>query len=94
MSLRCLCSHPDAPIFISHPHFYNADPALVNAVEGLHPSKDQHALFLDVHPVSELAGVLTPWRNLASPWGSSLGWGGGSLPPAAWWPRSVLVAPI
>ncbi|XP_029881923.1 scavenger receptor class B member 1 isoform X2 [Aquila chrysaetos chrysaetos] len=42
----------NAPIFISHPHFYNADPALVNAVEGLHPSKDQHALFLDVHPMT------------------------------------------
>ncbi|XP_074015473.1 scavenger receptor class B member 1 isoform X1 [Numenius arquata] len=41
-----------APMFISHPHFYNADPALVNAVEGLHPSKDQHALFLDVHPMT------------------------------------------
>lgn len=44
-------------MFISHPHFYNADPALVNAVEGLHPSKDQHALFLDVHPVSEPGGA-------------------------------------
>jgi len=39
-------------MFLSHPHFYNGDPALVNAVEGLHPSKEQHALFLDVHPVS------------------------------------------
>ncbi|NXX92660.1 SCRB1 protein, partial [Centropus bengalensis] len=42
----------NAPMFISHPHFYNADPVLVDAVEGLKPSKDQHALFLDVHPVS------------------------------------------
>lgn len=77
-------------MFISHPHFYNADPTLVNAVEGLHPSKDQHALFLDVHPVSEPGGVLS------SPRGSSLGLGGwvGSLPPAAWWPCSVLVALI
>lgn len=39
-------------MFISHPHFYNADPVLLDAVEGLHPNKDEHALFLDVHPVS------------------------------------------
>ncbi|KAM6051364.1 scavenger receptor class B member 1 isoform 3-T3 [Theristicus caerulescens] len=42
----------NAPMFISHPHFYNADPSLVNAVKGLHPSKDEHALFLDVHPMT------------------------------------------
>ncbi|XP_068268405.1 scavenger receptor class B member 1 isoform X1 [Nyctibius grandis] len=42
----------NAPMFLSHPHFYNADPALVDAVEGLHPNKDQHALFLDVHPMT------------------------------------------
>ncbi|XP_009995981.1 PREDICTED: scavenger receptor class B member 1 [Chaetura pelagica] len=42
----------NAPMFISHPHFYNADPVLVDAVEGLHPSKDQHGLFLDVHPMT------------------------------------------
>ncbi|NXY91127.1 SCRB1 protein, partial [Alcedo cyanopectus] len=42
----------NAPMFISHPHFYNADPSLVDAVEGLHPSKEQHALFLDVHPMT------------------------------------------
>ncbi|NXS52189.1 SCRB1 protein, partial [Brachypteracias leptosomus] len=42
----------NAPMFISHPHFYNADPFLVNAVEGLHPSKEKHGLFLDVHPMT------------------------------------------
>ncbi|OXB58758.1 hypothetical protein ASZ78_012354 [Callipepla squamata] len=42
----------NAPMFISHPHFYNADPSLVDAVEGLHPSKEEHALFLDVHPMT------------------------------------------
>ncbi|KFP77037.1 Scavenger receptor class B member 1, partial [Apaloderma vittatum] len=42
----------NAPMFISHPHFYNADPVLVNAVEGLHPSEHEHALFLDVHPMT------------------------------------------
>ncbi|KAF4798833.1 Scavenger receptor class B member 1 [Turdus rufiventris] len=42
----------NAPMFISHPHFYNADPSLVNAVEGLDPSEEQHGLFLDVHPMT------------------------------------------
>ncbi|XP_068013538.1 scavenger receptor class B member 1 isoform X1 [Melanerpes formicivorus] len=42
----------NAPMFLSHPHFYNADPTLVSAVEGLHPNKEQHALFLDVHPMT------------------------------------------
>lgn len=57
-------------MFISHPHFYNADPSLVNAVEGLHPSKEQHGLFLDVHPVSE------PARVLPSPQGPAQDGGG------------------
>ncbi|NXK85810.1 SCRB1 protein, partial [Formicarius rufipectus] len=42
----------NAPMFISHPHFYNADPFLLNTVKGLHPNKEQHALFLDVHPMT------------------------------------------
>nr|XP_014434794.1 scavenger receptor class B member 1 isoform X2 [Pelodiscus sinensis] len=42
----------NAPVFISHPHFYNADPVLLEAVDGLHPNKEQHGLFLDVHPVT------------------------------------------
>lgn len=66
-SLTCLYSPSDAPMFISHPHFYNADPSLVDAVEGLHPSKEQHGLFLDVHPVSD-----TPWV-LPSPQGPAQG---------------------
>lgn len=42
----------DAPLFLSHPHFYNADPVLAEAVLGLHPNQEEHSLFLDIHPVS------------------------------------------
>ncbi|XP_047416937.1 scavenger receptor class B member 1 isoform X3 [Sciurus carolinensis] len=41
-----------APLFLSHPHFLNADPVLAEAVGGLHPSQEEHSLFLDVHPVT------------------------------------------
>nr|XP_033692615.1 scavenger receptor class B member 1 isoform X1 [Tursiops truncatus] len=42
----------NAPLFLSHPHFYNADPVLAEAVSGLHPNPEEHSLFLDVHPVT------------------------------------------
>ncbi|XP_078292061.1 scavenger receptor class B member 1 isoform X1 [Panthera onca] len=42
----------NAPLFLSHPHFYNADPMLAEAVLGLHPNPEEHSLFLDVHPVT------------------------------------------
>ncbi|XP_008837471.1 scavenger receptor class B member 1 isoform X2 [Nannospalax galili] len=41
-----------APLFLSHPHFYNADPVLSEAVAGLHPNPREHSLFLDIHPVT------------------------------------------
>ncbi|XP_058897049.1 scavenger receptor class B member 1 isoform X2 [Kogia breviceps] len=42
----------NAPLFLSHPHFYNADPVLAEAVSGLHPNPEEHSLFLDIHPVT------------------------------------------
>lgn len=49
LSALCLLG---APLFLSHPHFYNADPTLAEAVLGLHPNETEHSLFLDIHPVS------------------------------------------
>lgn len=40
-----------SPAFISHPHFYNADPALLQTVNGLSPNEQDHGLFIDIHPV-------------------------------------------
>ncbi|XP_029921648.1 scavenger receptor class B member 1 isoform X3 [Myripristis murdjan] len=43
------CRH-NSPVFISHPHFYNADPVLLDFVQGLNPNEDEHGLFIDIHP--------------------------------------------
>ncbi|XP_069071481.1 scavenger receptor class B member 1 isoform X2 [Pleurodeles waltl] len=42
----------NAPVFMSLPHFYSADPVFTQAVEGLHPSASQHSMFLDLHPLT------------------------------------------
>uniref|UniRef100_A0A8C4PYY2 Scavenger receptor class B, member 2a n=2 Tax=Eptatretus burgeri TaxID=7764 RepID=A0A8C4PYY2_EPTBU len=39
-----------APIIMSSPHFYQADPQYVNSVEGLKPNKQKHQTFIDIHP--------------------------------------------
>lgn len=41
-----------SPMFISQPHFFNGDPKLLEYVNGLNPNKDEHGLFIDIHPVS------------------------------------------
>ncbi|KAM9329957.1 scavenger receptor class B member 1 [Gastrophryne carolinensis] len=42
----------NAPLFLSFPHFYKADPGYAAAVDGLHPSDELHSLFLDLHPLT------------------------------------------
>ena len=39
-----------APIALSYPHFYQADPKYLNAVEGLKPDKDKHQFYVDISP--------------------------------------------
>ena len=41
-----------APVFISNPHFYQADPELLNSVEGLTPNKSTHETYFKIQPVS------------------------------------------
>ncbi|XP_072228246.1 scavenger receptor class B member 1 isoform X1 [Leuresthes tenuis] len=42
----------NSPVFISHPHFFNADPVLLDYVLGLHPNEEEHGLFIDIHPLT------------------------------------------
>merc|ERR1719228_2587423 len=39
-----------APIALSYPHFYQADPEYINAVEGLNPEKEKHEFYVDIAP--------------------------------------------
>uniref|UniRef100_A0A8C5CS20 Uncharacterized protein n=1 Tax=Gadus morhua TaxID=8049 RepID=A0A8C5CS20_GADMO len=41
-----------APIVVSFPHFYQADPKYINAVEGMTPNKEDHETYLDLQPTS------------------------------------------
>lgn len=39
-----------SPAFISFPHYFNADPFLLDQVEGLSPDEDKHAFIMDIMP--------------------------------------------
>ncbi|KAH0949613.1 hypothetical protein HN011_006049, partial [Eciton burchellii] len=39
-----------APVYISFPHFYKADPKLLDAVEGLKPDKKLHESYIKIQP--------------------------------------------
>lgn len=43
------CQH-DTPLFLSWPHFFQADPALLEMVSGLSPSKEKHQFYVDIQP--------------------------------------------
>lgn len=48
------CQH-GAPVVVSFPHFYQADPSYLDAVDGLHPDSFRHSFHLDVEPSLGLA---------------------------------------
>ena len=39
-------------LVMSLPHFYQADPKYINAIEGLNPNKEEHESYLDIEPVT------------------------------------------
>ncbi|XP_065155971.1 protein peste-like isoform X2 [Atheta coriaria] len=44
-----------APIFLSLPHFYNADPYYTNLIDGLTPNKKDHDFYITLEPKSAIA---------------------------------------
>ncbi len=48
-----------APMFLSNPHFYDADTKLLNLVDGLKPDKIKHESFYDIEPVRTTSGKNT-----------------------------------
>ncbi|XP_029455769.1 lysosome membrane protein 2 [Rhinatrema bivittatum] len=42
----------DAPIFLSNPHFYQADDKFIYDIEGMHPNQEEHETFLDINPLT------------------------------------------
>lgn len=66
-SRQCYCSDQDcvpsgalnistckygAPVFLSMPHYYLADPSYTDAITGMNPDKEKHEFSLIVEPVS------------------------------------------
>jgi len=39
-----------APIALSYPHFYQADPSFTDAVIGMKPEKEKHEFYMDIAP--------------------------------------------
>lgn len=40
-----------APVYLSNPHFFQADPSLLADVEGLKPNRSLHQTFFKIQPV-------------------------------------------
>ncbi|CAG7732611.1 unnamed protein product, partial [Allacma fusca] len=49
---RAFVCYRDAPLVISKPHFLDGDQQLIDGVEGLHPSRDNHDSLYEVEPIS------------------------------------------
>jgi len=41
-----------APVFISKPHFLDADPFYFNSIKGLKPNSSLHSFYIDVEPIT------------------------------------------
>ncbi|XP_043485899.1 protein croquemort-like, partial [Polistes fuscatus] len=41
-----------APVFVSLPHFYKADPILGNQVVGMNPNEDDHSFYINIEPLT------------------------------------------
>lgn len=53
------------PVFMSFPHFYNADPFYHEQVEGMKPDKDKHQFFMSFEPVKNIFECLQYFHKLS-----------------------------
>ena len=44
----------DAPVYLSYPHFLQADQSLLDAVEGMTPDVEKHGTYFKIQPVSSI----------------------------------------
>lgn len=51
-----------SPVMLSWPHFFQADPKLLNAVEGLSPNKEKHQTSVDVQPVRYSLNIIQKFK--------------------------------
>jgi hypothetical protein len=45
-----ITSAVNAPVWISNPHFCNADPSLIEAIGGMNPNPEIHLTYVDIEP--------------------------------------------
>lgn len=70
-----LCFHiPGAPIFLSAPHFYQAEQKFIEDIEGMHPTKEYHETFVDINPVSTAVLKSNAIKSKLMDLGYLLGW--------------------
>lgn len=54
-----------APMLGSQPHFYGADPELVeNFASGIEPNKDKHAIYMHFEMVSQPISIISYRTNV------------------------------
>lgn len=56
-----------APVYLSNPHFFQADPSLIAEVEGLKPNRTLHQTYFKIQPVPLSSCVLNnffAYRNI------------------------------
>ena len=44
--------NPGLPVIMTWPHFWNADSALLDEIDGVRPIKQLHETYYDIHPIT------------------------------------------
>lgn len=47
----CVLFYLGFPIALSYPHFYKADPSLIEAIDGVKPNQQRHETYFLINPV-------------------------------------------